>query len=241
MKVLRSSPLRLLADASLLQEVIFCCWVCLAGAGASPFRQLLMKVLRSSPFLPVACVLHVDMRCCCGVSSFLAAACGAAIALAEKASREATARTRSCIHMANPYVTPGESGVSELTAVVPLATPWPAAAGSPMNRLLHTAATRWAGADSLVPHHSRNALGGSRFIGDAAGRPHPIALTPQAALVDDAERRGPSFSAWRISSTMRSTSALVTRKWGVKRSELAPPWMTPTPRSRMYSSVEPSP
>src|ERR1700754_552091 len=118
MKALRSSPFKLFAEASLLQEVIFCCWVCLAaGAAVSPFRQLLMKVLRSSPFLPVASLLHVAMRCCCGVSSFLAAACGAAIALAEKASREATARTRSCIHMANPYVAPGESGASELTSL----------------------------------------------------------------------------------------------------------------------------
>ncbi|MNJ64280.1 hypothetical protein D3C77_602240 [compost metagenome] len=33
----------------------------------SPFRQLLMEALRSSPVLPVADLLHSVMRCCCGV------------------------------------------------------------------------------------------------------------------------------------------------------------------------------
>jgi len=56
-----------------------------------------------------------------------------------------------------------------------------------------------------------------------------------------ARLRGPSSSALRTCATTRSTSAPVMRKCGVKRSELAPPWITPTPCSRMYSSVEPAP
>jgi hypothetical protein len=53
--------------------------------------------------------------------------------------------------------------------------------------------------------------------------------------------RGPLSRAWRTCDTTRSTSALLTRKCGVKRSELVPPWITPTPRSRMYSSMECAP
>src|SRR6478609_963894 len=70
MNVLRASPLSFSFDASALQDFIFSCCVCLAAGAAavvSPLRQLLMNVLRSSPVLPVACLLQSTMRCCCGV------------------------------------------------------------------------------------------------------------------------------------------------------------------------------
>src|SRR5262245_46352987 len=75
MNVLRASPASFSFEASALQDFIFSCCVCFAGAAAvvSPLRQVLMNVLRSSPVLPVACLLQSTMRCCCGVSGFAAA------------------------------------------------------------------------------------------------------------------------------------------------------------------------
>ena len=59
-----------------------------AGAAAvdSPLRQLDMNVLRSSPVLPVACLLQSTMRCCCGVSVFAGAGSAAEARLHPNAS-----------------------------------------------------------------------------------------------------------------------------------------------------------
>ncbi len=53
--------------------------------------------------------------------------------------------------------------------------------------------------------------------------------------------RGPSRSALPTMPTSRSSSSASIAKCGVKRSELAPPWMTFRPCWRSHSSVEPAP
>src|SRR5271165_1789413 len=84
MKVLRSSPFRLFAAASLLHAVIFSCCVILAGAAAAvPLRQLDINVLRASPFkvLVVACALQSFIFCCwaaCAALGCLVVSCATA-------------------------------------------------------------------------------------------------------------------------------------------------------------------
>lgn len=53
--------------------------------------------------------------------------------------------------------------------------------------------------------------------------------------------RGPSTSARLTMPINRSNSSLRIAKCGVKRSEFSPPWITPMPRSRSHSSVDPVP
>src|SRR5690606_41277065 len=62
MKVLRFSPERLCLVASALQSFMRCCDEVsgLPLAAVSPFRQELMKALRSSPFLPLASALRSE-------------------------------------------------------------------------------------------------------------------------------------------------------------------------------------
>src|SRR5690606_32232141 len=52
---------------------------------------------------------------------------------------------------------------------------------------------------------------------------------------------GPSSSARLTRPMTRSSSSAVMSKRGVKRSEFSPPWITPRPRSRSHSSLEPAP
>ena len=72
------------------------------------------------------------------------------------------------------------------------------------------------------------------FVSSSEGRSETQAASACAL-------RGPSSSALRIFATTSSTSSSAIAKCGVKRSEFAPPWITPMPRSRMNSSVEPAP
>ncbi len=73
MNVLRSSPLRPLVFASLLQVLIFCCcgvssFFC--SAVPEELRQVFMNALRSSPLscFDVASVLQVFIFSCCAVA-----------------------------------------------------------------------------------------------------------------------------------------------------------------------------
>src|ERR1019366_5803552 len=70
MKALRSSPLRPLSVAVLLQDFILSCWVC--GTPAA-LRHCDMNVLRSSPFrfLALACALQSFIFCCCAACAAL--------------------------------------------------------------------------------------------------------------------------------------------------------------------------
>src|SRR5579885_311146 len=97
MKLLRSLPFSFLPFASALHAFILsCCDILpLGSAGAVdvdavvvlPFRQSLMNCLCASPFMPLDCVLHVAIFCCCAVIGFLAAV----LELAANAGAAATA------------------------------------------------------------------------------------------------------------------------------------------------------
>src|SRR4030095_12272289 len=81
MNVLRSSPLRDLAEASALHFFIFSCWLGVADA----FRHSDMNAFRSSPFLSPALVLHAVIFSCCGVRFS-----SAAMAVEHVTTRQAT-------------------------------------------------------------------------------------------------------------------------------------------------------
>jgi hypothetical protein len=72
-----------------------------------------------------------------------------------------------------------------------------------------------------------------------SSRLKPLLQERQAAAA--CATRGPSSSARLTMATSRSTSSLPMPNTGVKRSEFSPPWITPRPRSRSHSSVEPAP
>lgn len=74
--------------------------------------------------------------------------------------------------------------------------------------------------------------------GDARASPRRWRC-PQAAAAW--AMRGPSSRARRTMRSSRSSSSSAIAKCGVKRSEFSPPWITPMPRSRIHSSVEPAP
>src|SRR6185312_7144694 len=225
MKVLRSAPLSALVLASALQLFIFSCWVSLAdGAAAmacSPFRHELMKVLRSAPFLPVACLLQSIIRCCWAVCGLVAAAVVVAAGVAAKAApakakAALTASRRSDIDIVESSLVTGGCRPDQ---------------SMPIKVVPGVGETRLTRSIQLQKERPRQSDRRS-LPGRADGR---VQAASAFAL------RGPSRSALRTCDTIRSTSALVTLKCGVKRSELVPPWITPIPCSRMNSSVESAP
>src|SRR6185437_12020620 len=224
MKVLRSAPLSAFVLASALQDFIFSCWVVLAdGAAAaalSPFRHELMNVLRSAPFLPVACLLQSMIRCCWAVCGLVAAAAVfagvAAKAAPAKAKAALTASRRSDIDIVESSLVTGGCRPEQ---------------SMPIQVAPAVGETRLTRSIQLQKGRPRRSV--------RRGLPGRADVRVQAASA--LALRGPSRSALRTCDTIRSTSALVTLKCGVKRNELVPPWITPMPCSRMNSSVESAP
>ncbi len=94
----------------------------------------------------------------------------------------------------------------------------------------------------MDPHTCRRATGvGGCRPACPDGSTHASTSDPPVEASLAQPRLGPFTRASRIWSTMRSTSWEVTLKCGVKRREFSPPWITPIPWRRMYSSVLPLP
>ena len=91
-------------------------------------------------------------------------------------------------------------------------------------------------------------LGGSGADADKGTNPEQLFAAGYSACFigaiascDFAALLGPLIKACFKFATIKSTSALVTRKCGVKRKLLVPPCITPMPCMRINSSVLPAP